>query len=125
MKKYKKWWITIGIIFLLSVIGYVYWFAIPKHTANKAVDNYLAEQKIKSNQIETRVIKKDCKMGGYLTKIVFKDDSKLKYEYSYDERIDLPYHIFLDAYKDGSGQTEGEMKHPPLEEQLEEMNKSK
>ncbi|EHB5185462.1 DUF3139 domain-containing protein [Listeria monocytogenes] len=125
MKKYKKWWITIGIIFLLSIIGYVYWFAIPKYTANKAVDNYLAEQKIKSNQIETRVIKKDWKMGGYLTKIVFKDDLKLKYEYSYDERIDLPYHIFVDAYKDGSGQTEGEMKHPPLEEQLEEMNKSK
>ncbi|AEO02560.1 TPA: DUF3139 domain-containing protein [Listeria monocytogenes] len=125
MKKYKKWWITIGIVLILCVIGYVYWFAIPKHTANKAVDNYLAEQKITSNQIDTRVIKKDWKMGGYLTTIVFKDDLKLKYEYSYDERIDLPYHIFVDAYKDGSGQTEGEMKHPPLEEQLEEMNKSK
>ncbi|EAF4725088.1 DUF3139 domain-containing protein, partial [Listeria monocytogenes] len=118
MKKYKKWWITIGIVLILCVIGYVYWFAIPKHTANKAVDNYLAEQKITSNQIDTRVIKKDWKMGGYLTTIVFKDDLKLKYEYSYDERIDLPYHIFVDAYKDGSGQTEGEMKHPPLEEQL-------
>ncbi|CAB3427479.1 DUF3139 domain-containing protein [Listeria monocytogenes] len=125
MKKYKKWWITIGIIFLLSVIGYVYWFAIPKNTANKAVGNYLAEQKIKSSQIDTRVIKKDWKMGGYLTTIVFKDDPNLKYEYSYDERIDLPYHVFVDAYKDGSGQTEGEMKHPPLEEQLKEMNKSK
>ncbi|EDO0910512.1 DUF3139 domain-containing protein [Listeria monocytogenes] len=125
MKKYKKWWITIGIIFLLSVIGYVYWFAIPKNTANKAVGNYLAEQKIKSSQIDTRVIKKDWKMGGYLTTIIFKDDPNLKYEYSYDERIDLPYHIFVDAYKDGSGQTEGEMKHPPLEEQLKEMNKSK
>ncbi|EOA2658094.1 DUF3139 domain-containing protein [Listeria monocytogenes] len=125
MKKYKKWWITIGIIFLLSVIGYVYWFAIPKNTANKAVGNYLAEQKIKSSQIDTRVIKKDWKMGGYLTAIVFKDDPNLKYEYSYDERIDLPYHVFVDAYKDGSGQTEGEMKHPPLEEQLKEMNKSK
>ncbi|MBC2190884.1 DUF3139 domain-containing protein [Listeria sp. FSL L7-0229] len=125
MKKYKKWWITIGIVLILCVIGYVYWFAIPKHTANKAVDNYLAEQKITSNQIDTRVIKKNWKMGGYLTKIVFKDDPNLKYEYSYDERIDLPYHIFVDAYKDGSGQTEGEMKHPPLEEQLEEMNKSK
>ncbi|EAD8932987.1 DUF3139 domain-containing protein [Listeria monocytogenes] len=125
MKKYKKWWITIGIIFLLSVIGYVYWFAIPKNTANKAVGNYLAEQKIKSSQIDTKVIKKDWKMGGYLTTIVFKDDPNLKYEYSYDERIDLPYHVFVDAYKDGSGQTEGEMKHPPLEEQLKEMNKSK
>ncbi|EAF9068811.1 DUF3139 domain-containing protein [Listeria monocytogenes] len=125
MKKYKKWWITIGIIFLLSVIGYVYWFAIPEHMANKAVDNYLTEQKIKSSQIDTRVIKKDWKMGGYLTTIIFKDDPNLKYEYSYDERIDLPYHVFVDAYKDGSGQTEGEMKHPPLEEQLKEMNKSK
>ncbi|WP_446923491.1 DUF3139 domain-containing protein, partial [Listeria monocytogenes] len=67
MKKYKKWWITIGIVLILCVIGYVYWFVIPKHTANKAVDNYLAEQKIKSSQIETRVIKKDWKMGGYLT----------------------------------------------------------
>ncbi|EPR4685692.1 TPA: DUF3139 domain-containing protein [Listeria innocua] len=117
MKKYKKWWITIGIIFILSVIGYVYWFAIPKHTANKAVDNYLAEQKIKSNQIETRVIKKDWKMGGYLTKIVFNDDSKLKYEYSYDERIDLPYHIYVSAFKDGSSQEDDQVKHPPLQEQ--------
>ncbi|EOC5022298.1 DUF3139 domain-containing protein [Listeria monocytogenes] len=125
MKKYKKWWITIGIVLILCVIGYVYWFAIPKHTANKAVDNYLGEQKITSNQIDTRVIKKDWKMGGYLTMIIFKDDPNLKYEYSYDERIDLPYHVFVDAYKDGSGQTEGEMKHPPLEEQLKEMNKSK
>ncbi|KXS56904.1 DUF3139 domain-containing protein [Listeria monocytogenes] len=125
MKKYKKWWITIGIVLILCVIGYVYWFVIPKHTANKAVDNYLAEQKITSNQIDTRVIKKDWKMGGYLTMIIFKDDPNLKYEYSYDERIDLPYHVFVDAYKDGSGQTEGEMKHPPLEEQLKEMNKSK
>ncbi|WP_020246468.1 DUF3139 domain-containing protein [Listeria monocytogenes] len=37
MKKYKKWWITIGIVLILYVIGYVYWFAIPKHTANEAV----------------------------------------------------------------------------------------
>ncbi|EAD9711450.1 DUF3139 domain-containing protein [Listeria monocytogenes] len=117
MKKYKKWWITIGIIFILIVIAYVYWFAIPKHTANKAVDDYLAEQKTKSNQIETRVIKKDWKMGGYLTKIVFKDDPKLKYEYSYDERIDLPYHIYVSVFKDGSSQEDNQMKHPPLQEQ--------
>ncbi|EOF7810983.1 DUF3139 domain-containing protein [Listeria monocytogenes] len=117
MKKYKKWWITIGIIFLLSIIGYVYWFAIPKHTANKAVDNYLAEQKIKSGQIKTRMIKKDWKMGGYLTKIVFKDDSKLKYEYSYDERIDLPYHIYVIVFKEGSSQEDDQVKHPPLQEQ--------
>ncbi|MDL0448716.1 hypothetical protein QQY53_11560, partial [Listeria monocytogenes] len=25
MKKYKKWWITIGIVLILCVIGYVYW----------------------------------------------------------------------------------------------------
>ncbi|MGP0620215.1 DUF3139 domain-containing protein, partial [Listeria monocytogenes] len=24
MKKYKKWWITIGIVLILCVIGYVY-----------------------------------------------------------------------------------------------------
>ncbi|HEL6921218.1 TPA: DUF3139 domain-containing protein [Listeria monocytogenes] len=125
MKKYKKWWITLGIVLILCVIGYVYWFVIPKHTANKAVDNYLAEQKIKSSQIETRVIKKDWKMGGYLTKIVFKDDSDLKYEYVYDERYEYPHHIYLIAFKDGSSQEDNQMKHPSLQEQLEEMNKSK
>ncbi|HAO6495476.1 TPA: DUF3139 domain-containing protein, partial [Listeria monocytogenes] len=93
--------------------------------ANKAVDNYLAEQKIKSSQIETRVIKKDWKMGGYLTKIVFKDDSDLKYEYVYDERYEYPHHIYLIAFKDGSSQEDNQMKHPSLQEQLEEMNKSK
>ncbi|TYU99893.1 hypothetical protein FZ054_16085 [Listeria monocytogenes] len=34
---------------------------------------------------------------------------------------DLPYHIFVDAYKNGSGQTEDNMKHPPLPKQLEDM----
>ncbi|MBF2422139.1 DUF3139 domain-containing protein [Listeria welshimeri] len=67
-EKNKKWWILTSAILILCVIEYVYWFAIPKHTANKVVDNYLAKQKIKSNQIETRVIKKDWKMGGYLTR---------------------------------------------------------
>ncbi|HEM1155793.1 TPA: DUF3139 domain-containing protein, partial [Listeria monocytogenes] len=84
-----------------------------------------AEQKIKSSQIETRVIKKDWKMGGYLTTIVFKDDSDLKYEYVYDERYEYPHHIYLIAFKDGSSQEDNQMKHPSLQEQLEEMNKSK
>ncbi|EBF5117060.1 DUF3139 domain-containing protein [Listeria monocytogenes] len=121
MKKYKKWWITLGVLLILCLIGYIYWFAFPKYTANKAVDNYLAEQKIKSSQIETREIQKDWKMGGYFTKIVFKDDPDLVYEYNYLNKRDLPYHIFVDAYKNGSGQTEDNMKHPPLLKQLEDM----
>lgn len=125
MKKHKKWWITLAMLLILFIAGYIFFFSIPKHTANKAVDSYLAEQKIKPSQIDTRMIMKDWKMGGYRTKIVFKDDPHLKYEYSYDKRMELPYHIFVDAYKDGSGQTEHDMKHPPLPEQLESINKSK
>ncbi|AIS61080.1 DUF3139 domain-containing protein [Listeria ivanovii] len=125
MKKYKKWWITLGVVLILGLIVYIFWFVIPKNTANKAVDDYLAEQKITSNQIDTRVIKKDWKMGGYLTKIVFKDDPDLKYEYVYDERYEYPHHIYVVAFKDGSSQEDNQMKHPPLPEQLEEMNKTK
>ncbi|MBC2011965.1 DUF3139 domain-containing protein [Listeria marthii] len=125
MKKYKKWWITLGVVLILGFIVYIFWFAIPKNTANKAVDDYLAEQKITSNQIDTRVIKKDWKMGGYLTKIVFKDDPDLKYEYVYDERYEYPHHIYVIAFKDGSSQEDNQMKHPPLQEQLEEMDKTK
>ncbi|MBC1353857.1 DUF3139 domain-containing protein [Listeria innocua] len=120
MKKYKKWWITLGVLLVLCLIGYIYWFTFPKYTANKAVDNYLAEQQIKSNQIETREIQKDWKKGGYLTKIVFKDDPKLKYEYSYDERYEYPYHIYVVAFKNGSSQENNQMKHLPLPEQEEE-----
>ncbi|MBC6316962.1 DUF3139 domain-containing protein [Listeria grandensis] len=125
MKKNKKWWIIVGAFLVLCLVGYIILFVIPKATANKAVDNYLAAQKIKSGQIESRVITKDWKMGGYLTKIVFKDDPDIKYEYSYDKRIDLPYHIFVNGYKNGSGQTADGMKHPPLPEQLAEINKTK
>ncbi|HHR1606514.1 TPA: DUF3139 domain-containing protein, partial [Listeria monocytogenes] len=58
MKKYKKWWITIGLVLIICIIGYIYWFAIPKHTANEAVDDYLAAQKINSTQVKTRDIQK-------------------------------------------------------------------
>lgn len=120
MKKYKKWWITLGGSLVLCLITYVYWFAIPKYTANKATDKYLTEQEIKPSQIEIREIKKDWKMGGYLTKIVFKDDPDLKYEYSYDKRFKFSYHIFVIAFKDGSSQEENQMKHPPLPGQFDD-----
>ncbi|MBC1614288.1 DUF3139 domain-containing protein [Listeria welshimeri] len=125
MKEYKKWWIILGVMFILGVIVYIFWFAIPKNTAIKAVDDYLAEQKITSNQIDTRVIKKDWKMGGYLTKIVFKDDPNLKYEYVYDERYEYPHHIYVVAFKEGSSQEDNQMKHPPLQKQLEDRDKKK
>ncbi|MBF2595250.1 DUF3139 domain-containing protein [Listeria welshimeri] len=125
MNMYKKWWIILGVMFILGVIVYIFWFAIPKNTAIKAVDDYLAEQKITSNQIDTRVIKKDWKMGGYLTKIVFKDDPNLKYEYVYDERYEYPHHIYVVAFKEGSSQDDNQMKHPPLQKQLEDRDKKK
>lgn len=47
------------------------------------------------------MIKKDWKMGGYFIKIVFKDDLNLKYEYSYDERYEFLYYIYVFVFKDG------------------------
>ncbi|EPT8859921.1 TPA: DUF3139 domain-containing protein [Listeria innocua] len=117
MKKYKKWCITIGLVLILCVIGYIYWFAIPKHTANKAVDNYLAAQKINSTQVKTRDIQKDWTRGGYYVTIVFKDDPNLVYEYNYNSKRNTPYHINLLVFKDGSSQEDDQVKHPPLQEQ--------
>ncbi|MBC2238762.1 DUF3139 domain-containing protein [Listeria innocua] len=121
MKKYKKWWIMLGVLFVLCFIGYLFLSVIPRHEANEAVDDYLAAQKVESNQIKTRDIQKDWTQGGYFITIVFKDDPDLVYKYNYLNKRDLPYHIFVDAYKNGSGQTEDNMKHPPLPKQLEDM----
>ncbi|EAC8350546.1 DUF3139 domain-containing protein [Listeria monocytogenes] len=125
MKKYKKCWLTLGVLLVLCLIGYLFLSVVPRHKANESVDDYLAAQKVESNQIKTRTIQKDWTQGGYYITIVFKDDPDLVYEYNYNSKRDLPYHIFVDAYKNGSGQTEDNMKHPPLQEQLEDMNKSK
>ncbi|EOI7817583.1 TPA: DUF3139 domain-containing protein [Listeria monocytogenes] len=120
MKKYKKWWITIGLVLIICIIGYIYWFAIPKHTANEAVDDYLAAQKINSTQVKTRDIQKDWTRGGYYVTIVFKDDPNLVYEYNYNSKRNTPYHINLLVFKDGSSQEDDQVKHPPLQEQKDE-----
>ncbi|EAC4616729.1 hypothetical protein CJJ44_10420 [Listeria monocytogenes] len=44
MKKYKKWWITLGVLLVLCFIGYLFLSVIPRHKANEAVDDYLAAQ---------------------------------------------------------------------------------
>lgn len=119
MDTYKKTWIIIGLIILIVIASYIFFSAVPKHRASRAIDGYMENQNISQDQINTREIMKDWKNGGYVATIVFKDDPKLIYEYSYDKRIDYPYHIFLNAYKNGSGQTEKEMKHPPMQQQLD------
>ncbi|MBC2262496.1 DUF3139 domain-containing protein [Listeria sp. FSL L7-0091] len=118
MKKYKKWWITLGVLLVLCFIGYLFLSVIPRHKANEAVNDYLAAQKVESNQIKTRATQKDWTQGGYYITIVFKDDPDLVYKYYYyeDNRKD-PYHINLLIFKNGSGQLDNQVKHPPLPEQ--------
>ncbi|EHD1395477.1 DUF3139 domain-containing protein [Listeria monocytogenes] len=119
MKKYKKWWITLGVLLVLCFIGYLFLSVFPRHKANEAVDDYLAAQKVESNQIKTRTIQKDWTQGGYYITIEFKGDPDLVYEYNYLNKRDTPYHIYLMAFKDGSSQGDN-MKYPPLPGQYEE-----
>ncbi|EHD1588448.1 DUF3139 domain-containing protein [Listeria monocytogenes] len=117
MKKYKKWWIMLGVLLVLCFIGYLFLSVIPRHKANEAVDDYIAAQKVESNQIKTRDIQKDWTQGGYFITIVFKDDSDLVYKYYYENKRKDPYHINLLIFKNGSGQLDNQVKHPPLAEQ--------
>ncbi|MBC2262541.1 DUF3139 domain-containing protein [Listeria sp. FSL L7-0091] len=117
MKKYKKWWIMLGVLLVLCFIGYLFLSVIPRHKANEAVNDYLAAQKVESNQIKTRAIQKDWTQGGYFITIVFKDDPDLVYKYYYENKRKDPYHINLLIFKNGSGQLDNQVKHPPLAEQ--------
>ncbi|EBF5152304.1 DUF3139 domain-containing protein [Listeria innocua] len=117
MKKYKKWWIMLGVLFVLCFIGYLFLSVIPRYKANEAVDDYIAAQKVESNQIKTRDIQKDWTQGGYFITIVFKDDPDLVYKYYYENKRKDPYHINLLIFKNGSGQLDNQVKHPPLAEQ--------
>lgn len=116
MKKYKKWRITLGVLVILCLIGYLFLSVFPKHKANEAVDDYLAAQKVDFSQIKTRDIRKDWTKGGYCITIVFKNDPDLVYEYSYVSKRKTPYHIFLVAFKNGSSQENYQMKYPPINE---------
>ncbi|EPP0902189.1 DUF3139 domain-containing protein [Listeria monocytogenes] len=95
MKKYKKWWITLGVLLLLCLIGYLFLSVIPRHRVNEAVDDYLAAQK----QIKTRIIQKDWTQGGYYITIEFKDDPDLVYEYNYLTKRDTPFCVFNSCMK--------------------------
>ncbi|EUJ44321.1 DUF3139 domain-containing protein [Listeria riparia] len=114
MKKYRNLWITIGTILVLSFIGYIFLFMIPKHNANQAIESYMQEQGVPENQIVSRKIKKNWTIGGYTAFVKLKDDSKMDYEYNYDKKFKFPYKVYLIVYKDGSSEEDSEVKYPPL-----------
>lgn len=94
------------IIVLVLIIAslYVYFFPYQKHSAIQNTDLYIEKQGIKDSDIKSREIKKDWKMGGYLTKLVLKKQTDLGYEYAFDKRrTSQPYYINLIIYDDGLG----------------------
>ena len=99
MKKY-----IILVLVLIFASLYAYFFPYQKNIAVKNTDLYIQKQGIKDNDIKTREIKKDWKMGGYLTTLVLKKQTDLVYEYDFDKRMTAkPYYIDLIIYDDGSG----------------------
>ncbi|MBC1499699.1 DUF3139 domain-containing protein [Listeria weihenstephanensis] len=114
MKKHRNLWLTLGIVFILCIGGYIFFFAIPKHTATNAVNAYMQEQGLSDDQVRSEKIQKDWKSGGYVATVKLKDDPEMTYEYNYDKKFSYPHHIYLLVFKQGSGQNDKDVKYPPL-----------
>lgn len=115
------------LLFLLVISFLLYQYPIQKFLAQREFENYTNKQGIVSDNIRSKEIFKDWKLGGYLIVVSFNNDENNKYYYCYQpwthkkeesfklntmtlDVIDEKNSILLDYPYDGK------CKYPPIQE---------
>lgn len=107
----NKFAIALTLFISLPILGFIlYEYPIEKHMANQAIEEYIKDQGIPEEMIESEKYLKDYKQGGYEINIELLDDPGLTYQYSWVKTRG----VVLLVYRGGSGMDTG-MKYPPLE----------
>lgn len=72
------------IVLLLIFLMYLaYYFPIQRCMAQREFKEYIVAQGTSSDNIESKRISKDYKVGGYFINVIYKDDPDFTYEYTY------------------------------------------
>lgn len=106
------------ILILILSIQLIYSFPIQKLLAEKNVIKYMNEQGTNIENIASKEIFKDYKMGGYTIIIRYKDDFDYKYIYNYSRRYKKQkYNVRCSIYNKRNkevGVTGEKVKYPRL-----------
>lgn len=103
--------IALTLFISLPILGFIlYEYPVEKHLANLAVEEYMKDQGISEETIESKKYLKDYKQGGYEINIELRDDPGLTYQYSWVKSRG----VVLLVFRGDSGMDTG-MKYPPLE----------
>jgi hypothetical protein len=79
----RKAIIITGILILLGIVVYIYYFSYQKYQAEKIFEEYSHKQGLTAKDIKEKSFLKDFKQNGYIIRVVYKDDLKNIYEYHY------------------------------------------
>lgn len=109
---------SIGIMSLIAAVSAfilvgVYINNIPGNIeeAEKAFEAYIIAQGVNQDNIATKTVMKDYKVGGYDFDVTFKDEpATYRYNYFYDAELKI---VHLIVFDDGRSIEDG-MKYPPL-----------
>lgn len=109
---------SIGIMSLIAAVSAfilvgVYINNIPGNIeeAEKAFEAYIMAQGVDQDNIATKTVMKDYKVGGYVFDVTLKDEpSTYRYNYFYDAELKT---VNLIVFDDGRSIEDG-MKYPPL-----------
>ncbi|WP_102263241.1 DUF3139 domain-containing protein [Mesobacillus jeotgali] len=105
--------LTIALTLFISVpilCFILYEYPVEKHLANREIEEYMKNQGISEETIESKKYLKDYKQGGYEISVELMDDPGIIYQYSWVKSRG----VVLLVFKGGSGMDTG-VKYPPLE----------
>ncbi|MCT6923755.1 DUF3139 domain-containing protein [Metasolibacillus sp.] len=109
----KIWFFSILSLTIAVIIVCIYIYNIPgsMEEAEKAFDEYLNVQGVNKENIATKEIKKDYKIGGYYFDVTYKDEPP-NYRYNYFYQTSSKRIVLL-VFDGNRGIDEG-MKYPPI-----------
>lgn len=109
------------VLFLIFILCYIiYFYPFQKYMAEKTFNEYIKLQGINQKNIESKEVFKDYKQGGYIVRVVYKDDLDYTYYYKYSvnrvENLTNYKSIRLNVYDTRNSRVNSNMKYPPIEQ---------
>ncbi len=112
-------------IILISIILmiFIYYYGIERFLAIKHFDDYMNAQNVNAEYIESKVLLKDWKMGGYKMIVHYSNNKDYTYTYHYDltthkRNEERKYHVVnLEIVKGGrvlDAVYNSNIKYPPI-----------
>ena len=102
------------VLILIPLIFLAYYFPVQRYLAHREFKQYIISQGTSLDNIESKKVLKDYKIGGYNISVTYKDDPGFTYRYGYVPSRKMICIIF-DEYNTSTDITNKKTKYQSLE----------